>query len=288
MERGKGTPMATYKLRNNIVQNIPNEFKLPMKFDMTMLNMFIGYVFKGNSANITRKSLSIMYKLFRIMDESVYAGQPQLEARFQFIYKALEAKIEKGFENNDVIINYCRTDMYDENNEDIIKSIPHYVKINYEEIKYVNRCGEDRLKYYYILQYKDKMYSVMEKLDSGDFKSFADINSEFSSLCTNFINKARSARTITTQDEFRLSDENFDNNVKDIVENLKNPKKMLRTGIQKLNEILSPAYIGGRTYIYLGTPGKMIACFIEQSMIHHLFNCGNKLVKFITTIMNIL
>lgn len=253
--KGSDTPLATYRTKNNIVQDTPTDFKLPIKFDISMLNMFIGYIFKENASNITRKSLSIMNKLFKLLDNNVYAGEPQLEARIEFINNALDAKLDKGFENNDVIINYCRTDVYDQYNDEIISNIPRYSKINYEEIRFLNKCIEDRLRYYYVLQYKDEMYSTVEKLDSGDYRSFEDINNEFLKLCTDFTNKARSAKTFESHDEFRLSDENFENNIKDIVANLKNPKKMLRTGIQKLNEILSPAFIGGRTYIFMGTPG---------------------------------
>lgn len=219
-----------------------------------MLNMYIGYVFKENASNITRKSLSIVNKLFSIIDIDVYSGEPQMEARINFIRNALDAKLDKGFENREAIINYCRTDIYDRFNEDIINSLPNYSKINYEEIRFINKCTEDRLRYYYVLKYKDDMYNVMERLDSGDYKSFEEINNSFLRMCTGFINKSRSAKTFTTHDEFRLSDDNFDNNLMDIVENLKNPKKMLRTGIQKFNEILSPALIGGRTYIFIGTP----------------------------------
>jgi replicative DNA helicase len=196
-----------------------------------------------------------MKQLFAIIDTSIYVGEPKMEARMTFINKALEARVEKGFENMDIILNYCRSETYDELNEEIIISIPHYKKINYEEIKFINKTVEDRLRYYYVLLYKDRIYSAAERLDSGDFKTFEEINDEFLNLSTTFITQARKARTVASQDEFRLSDENFENNVKDIVERKKNPKRALRTGIQKLNELLSPAYIGGRTYVYLGTPG---------------------------------
>lgn len=240
---------------NNIMQSVSDEFRIPIKFDITMLNMYIGYIFKENAANITRKSLSIVNKLFSVIDNSVYIGEPQMEARIEFIRRALEAKLDKGFENREAIINYCRSDVYDQYNDDIISGLPSYSKINYEEIRFINKCTEDRLRYYYVLLYKDDMYNIMERLDSGDYRTFEEINNNFLKLCTGFINKSRSSKTFTNHDEFRLSDENFENNLMDIAANLKNPKKMIRTGIQKLNEILSPAFIGGRLYIFMGTPG---------------------------------
>lgn len=228
--------------------------KIPIKFDLSMLNMFIGYIFK-KSVQVTRKSLMNMKRLFDIIDESIYENSEQMEARLEFINRALEAKIEKGFENDDIIINYCKSDVYNKENQDIINNIPLYTKINYEEIKYINKCIEDRLQYYYLYYYKDAIYETVERLDSGDYKSFYEINNKLTSICTDLINRVRNSKSVETTDEFSLLDENFENNVMDIVTRLQNPSRVIKTGIQKLNEILSPGYLSSRLYIYLGLPG---------------------------------
>ena len=196
-----------------------------------------------------------MKRLFDIIDESIYENSEQMEARLEFINRALEAKIEKGFENDDIIINYCKSDVYNKENQDIINNIPLYTKINYEEIKYINKCIEDRLQYYYLYYYKDAIYETVERLDSGDYKSFYEINSKLTSICTDLINRVRNSKSVETTDEFSLLDENFENNVMDIVTRLQNPSRVIKTGIQKLNEILSPGYLSSRLYIYLGLPG---------------------------------
>ena len=248
------TKLAIYRTKNNIT-DIPEGVKIPMKFDLSLLNKFIGYIFKENSSNITRKSLSIMNKLFKVIDESAYIGEPQLEARFEFINNALDAKLDRGFEDRDIIINYCRADISTKENNEIIENIDRYTKLNYEEIRFLNDFVSDRLRYYYMKLYIDKFYDCADRLESGEFRSFREINDEFSKLCTDFLTQARRAKTFDSHDEFSLDDENFENCVMDIVSNLKNPNKMLRTGIQKLNEMLSPALLGGRTYIFMGTPG---------------------------------
>ena len=68
------------------------EQKIPIKFDISMLNMFIGYIFK-KSVQITRKSLMNMRKLFGIIDISIYENSDEMFARVEFIRKALEAKL---------------------------------------------------------------------------------------------------------------------------------------------------------------------------------------------------
>ena len=60
---------TTDKKKNHII----NETKIPIKFDISMLNMFIGYIFK-KSIQVTRKSLTNMKRLFDIIDDNVYEG----------------------------------------------------------------------------------------------------------------------------------------------------------------------------------------------------------------------
>ena len=103
-----------------------------------------------------------MKDLFDLIDEGVYEGNESLEARFMFIKKALEAKVVKGFENDEAIISYCKTDVDSTENNEIIKNIPVYTRINYEEIKYINKVIEDRLRYAYRYYYKDALYEWIE------------------------------------------------------------------------------------------------------------------------------
>jgi hypothetical protein len=120
--------------------------KIALKFDITMLNMLIGYLFK-DSRQITRKALTNMKKLFDVIDERAYEGNEKLEARFYFIQRALKGRLELGMENENVMINFCRSDSNDNENGEIIKALPAYKKINYDEIRYINKAIADRLQY---------------------------------------------------------------------------------------------------------------------------------------------
>ncbi len=242
--------------KTNSKNNFVNEnMKIPLKFDISMLNMLIGYLFIKNNSQITRKSLNNLKKLIDITDDASYIGNDAMYERFDFIRKALDARLNKGFENMEMIINYCQSDVDNKINKEIIDNIPLYVKINSDEIEYINRAIEDRLKFYYVYLYKDQIYSTVEKVDSGDFRSLYEINSEMIDVCTKFVNQARKAKSIDDMDTFSLADENFENNIIDIAEKLKNPSSMLYTGIQKLNQMFAPALMAGRLYMFMGLPG---------------------------------
>lgn len=227
--------------------------KIPFKFDIGMLNMFIGYIFK-KSTQINRKSLMNMNTLFLMTDTTIYESNPKALARIHFIKRALDAKVAQGYENEDIIINYCRTDNNDQEIETIIKSLDEYRKINYEEIKFINKSVEERLRYSFILKYKDPLYDVMERLESGDYKSFKDINDELVDVAKRIVVDSRNVSAVSDENTFSLDPTLFDTRVTDIVNELKNPSRILSTGIKALNEILAPGYMARRLYIYLGLP----------------------------------
>ena len=106
-----------------------------------------------------------------------------------------------------------------------------------------------------LYNYKDAIYETIERLDSGDYKSFYEINNKLTGICTDLINRVRQVKTVESGDQYSLTDENFENNIMDLVTKLKNPSRRIITGIKKLNELLSPALMSGRLYIFMGLPG---------------------------------
>lgn len=227
--------------------------KITLKFDITMLNMIIGYLFK-DSRIITRKTLINLRNLFDLLDERSYEVNEKIWSRFNFIKRALKARLDLGMENKDIVVNFCRSDSNDPENEEIINSIPVYTKINYDEIRYINKAIADRLRYCYLFYYKNQIYETIEKLDSGDYDSFQEINDEMLEICKSIIAETRKIKVMDDICTLSLSDEDFDDNIIDIVNSLKDPSKILKTGIKLLNQILAPGFMSKRLYMFMGLP----------------------------------
>lgn len=239
-----------YKFKTNEDEGLQ---KLPFQFNITMLNSFIGYLFK-QSRQITRKSMTNMKRIFDIIDERPFENNAKMAARVQFIRRALQARLVNGMENEDIMINFCRSDNSDPDNEEIIASIERYKKINYEEIKFINNAIQDRLKYAYMLRYAPRIYELADRLESGEYDSFKQINDRFTELCRSLLNETRKASVLEDHDTFSLDDEMFDENLTDMVNRIKDPARILKTGIRGLNQILAPGYLSKRLYIYMGLP----------------------------------
>lgn len=231
-----------------------DEAKVRIYFDRTMLNLFVGYVFT-ESKHITKSNLINLNKLCDIIDLGIYEKNIELYSRIKFIQSVLEAKLKKGLEHYEIIINYCRKDNEPEY-EKIIDEIEEYKNLlNYNEIKFINKAVIDRLKYAYIMYYKDMIQDTFMRLDTNDYKTFQEINDEIKAEISWLMNDIRKTESITSMDTFSLSDEIMDSFIANIIEKEQNPGNLLKTGIKALNTMLCGGFMPGRLYLWLGTSG---------------------------------
>ncbi len=238
--------------------------KFPLKFDITMLNAIIGYSYK-NTSQLNRKCLLNLRNLFDRIDEEIYTGNPKMEARFNFIKKTLEARVVNKFDNMDMVLNYCRPDVEDEYVDEIIDSIGDYTKLNYDEIKFITKAVEDRLKFMYLFTYKEKIYEAVERMDSGDYSSFEEINTELTGICRDVVQKTREVQTQETVNTFALTDDIFETGIEQMVKSLTEDAKILRTGIQHLNTLLSGGYHSKRLYMFMALPANFKSGILLKS-----------------------
>jgi hypothetical protein len=226
--------------------------KLPLKLDIDTLNLIISYVF-SDSKVITRMSLSNIDKLFAKIDERFYETDNKLNARFQFIQRALYAKLQLNMVQPKIILNYCKNDS---KYEDIIENdIKHECgfQLNGNEINYIQGMIADKLAYSYIYSYKDMFYEIFDKIEMGDYDNLKHITKKFKKIAKSFLNDVRKSENMEQSDMvFTLVEDNFKNIINQVVNTLKNPANKLKSGLQKLNEITSGGFESGRVYLFLG------------------------------------
>lgn len=224
---------------------------IAFRMDLGMINNLVGYVVK-QSPSITRKSLTNLRTYFSILDKTIYENNDKLMERIKFIERVLEARLDLYMENRSLIVDHATT--RSEENATIIRNLSRYEKISYDEIRGVNKMVQDRIQYYFVVTYKDKLYNAVERLDSGDFDSYQSISEDIETISKDLINMMRKAKIVSTKSSFSLG-EGFETGVVDIVKALRNPARILKTGIQAWNEILVDGYRSKRLYTYMGLPG---------------------------------
>lgn len=233
-----------------------NDEKISMRWDLSILNNFIGMVFKKNQY-ITVSSLRNLKKLMDRCDYSMYRNKSVIMKRVDFIQKSLIAKLDNKMTDENVIITFCRPDNgnTDPVFEDIITNLPKYKQLNHSEIEFLNKFIEDRLQVGVIVNHIQNMKTIIERVEDGEYSTYADANI----MVENWINayKEASRNIVTTKSKHMISlnDPNIKDRIGDIVQSLGTTSSILITGIQMLNEMLSPGFRPGKLYVFLGLSG---------------------------------
>ena len=234
----------TFNLKNT------EESKYPIKFDITMLNAMIGYIYKETN-QVTKKALLNMSRLFNKVDDELYS---KMYARLLFIRKSLDGILNGGIVNRGLLLSYAKKVNEDPDTEEIIENIERYTRLNYEEIQFISKSVEDRLKFMNIYAFKDKIFETVEKLDRGDYDTLEEINEELVDICKQVVSNHRKLKLLEDTDSFSLDQDTFEDTVSKIIKRITEDKYILRTGIQYQNEILGGGYHGGRLYTYMALP----------------------------------
>jgi hypothetical protein len=93
---------------------------------------------------------------------------------------------------------------------------------------------------------------IILRMDTNQFTSYKSIVGEMKDTCNALMNDIRKSDSITSDSTFSLREEIFDVLVKEVVQDALDPSNVLVTGLKILNEMLSPGYMPGRLYLYLG------------------------------------
>lgn len=257
----KQSKKSVTKIQNNI-HNSDNKIKF--KFPKSILNLFIGYSLYPDTSKVSKMDLSNLYKLLKMTDERSYEFDVSMYARLELAKKILEARIEKGLYSFDAIMSYCNIENDVENNK-LINNINSFTNLTESEIKYITRAVTDRLQYAFILLYKEIILNEFLKIDTGEFTSYKEVVAEVKEQCAQLLNDIRKADAATMKKSFSLKEGIFEELVTSAVSSITDPGTALVTGVQMLNDMLSPGYMPGRLYIWLGISGSFKSLMLLMS-----------------------
>ena len=226
---------------------------MTFKWDIGLLNKLVGMCYKKNQY-ITIFSLRNLQKLMQSSDFSKYVNKSQIIRRVDFIKRTLEAKLDHKFADDSLIINYASEDIDDPIISDIINNIPKYKNISHSEIMYLNKMIEDRLKYGTIRSHAAEIVDIIERIDSGEFSTYAQAYMWVEDWIRRFQADARRIKSEINNGVLRFNDPNIVEKVQDILDKLGSTNSIIISGMQMLNDILSPGYRGGKLYTYAALP----------------------------------
>lgn len=231
--------------------------KLPIKIDLTTLDMTIQFLYKEGSLK-TRKALTNIDKLFKSLDLTIYSEKEiELTNRIWIIQTTLEAYLREGIVQEEIIKNYCKTDSEcDDYKASILDQVTGTKRqINYEESKYLLKQIDERLAFGYTITLKHVIQELFSLIDESDPRSYRVLSDDLYQIANSIINIKRRTNSLGAEQTFSLQEEVFETVLFDSMEKLNNRNRIFITGIRHLNTFLAPGYMSKRLYTYLAFPG---------------------------------
>lgn len=241
------------KVRRKFDPRYENKIPIPMSIDL--FNIILSYV-ASKSDQITRGNLANVRKLWKLMDSRLFEVDYNAEARYKFIKRALDNKLDDYIEDPVVLLNMSRSSKYADVEDEIIEDI-YDIDLKLSEIKYITNFVADKLSYSFFYSYKDDIVDLFLKLESGEYESFKGLKDDMKLKLNSLMSEIRKAESLQDSEQvFALTKDLFETSVTRTVKKLQSPSRSLYTQMQYLNDMLGGnSFESGRFYLFLGLSG---------------------------------
>ena len=205
----------------------------------------------------TFKAVKNINKLFANIDLNKYTKHPDLVSYIWCICYFSKQWLA-GIVSPGLIAEMAKTnEEYDNIKGEIIsKSIADNNIITAPEAKATLDLISAALQGGYIVSIKDEYMDLLDDITIEDPSSIFKIIERLFKISKSLLDIQHSTNMITNKVEFNTTDpSSMKEAICTTLESLSNSSSIFRTGIKRLNTLLSPGYMNGRLYVYLGLPG---------------------------------
>jgi hypothetical protein len=230
--------------------------KVPIDLTFNILDYIILYIFSENTL-ITKKSYIRLKQLFDIVDETPFEQDREMIARIFLIKKLLEGYVTKGINNFQLLADYAKGGQYDEIIDAIYWDVQNGPYMSNDDVHFIDHYVAERLKYSFLLKKKDIIRNMLNKLDTDDFNSLEDFNSEFRVVIEDLYKDMRQADAVSqyAARDFITDNESMDISIEQALINLNRPTNIIKTGIKAFDVLLGGGFQSGRVYVFFGMSG---------------------------------
>lgn len=253
---------------NKVVSNKP----IKVNLDLMTYDILSRYVLQP-AYLVKMEHLVNLRKLISIIDYSTYENDPEKTKRVNFIFKALEARLDNNILDRDIILTYVNgglsftIDFLDYNRLDL----------NKDEVQYIHNLVSEILQYQFIYNKVDDIQDVCTRFKTADFCNRGNIVKEMENLIDDMKSEFRKTKVddSITDMTFSLQNGVFENCITNTYNIITNVSRRLITGMQGFNEMIGGGFESGRVYMLLGTSGVgkslTLLNLIYQMKLHNKF-----------------
>jgi hypothetical protein len=215
----------------------------------------------------TYKSVKNINRLFNNIDMDKYKGNQELESYLWCIQFISKQWLDGIVDINLIVEGAKHSQDYDNIKESIIlTSMSDSDVISAPEAKMIFDLVGEALQYGYITSLKDKYISLLDDIDLNQPGAFRNLVNRLFSISQSLLDIKHNTSLIGNKVTFNTSDlDSVKEAVSETISSLKTNNNIFKTGIRRLNTLLSPGYMNGRVYLYLGVTGSFKSGMLLKS-----------------------
>lgn len=231
--------------------------KIGVFFKKSILRSILKILIMESSTFRNYKPIKNINKLFSHIDLNKYNKNEELMAYIWWILYISKQWLE-GVEDPEIIIEMGKRQAeFDNIKDEVITSCindPH--PISSTEAKFIFDMVTEALQYGYIISAKDIYQALLDEISLTDPLSFHQLANRLFEISRSLVDIKHSTNMVTNKVEFNSSDiSSIKEGIETTIDSLQAKGGTFKTGIKRLNTLLSPGYMNTRIYTFLGLPG---------------------------------
>lgn len=227
-----------------------NYKKISINLDIVALQLFCNFIVSENK-NIHKSNVINLNNLITNLDMSLYQDDNEKLNKLDFIKKGIDARLNYNLNKKNLILMHINGGLLDNESNNNIEEIDN------DEIVWINKIVSDALKFGFIYSDVDILEDLCNKFKSSDYSSKMDILTNFKDVIFEIQNKFRQSDANASSDlYFSLSEDKFDECIREVYNKVTSPSNKLITGFVGFNELLGGGFESKRVYALFGLPSE--------------------------------
>ena len=231
--------------------------KISRFFKKSILRSILKILLMEHAGYRTFKSVKNINRLFANLDMSKYKGNQELEAYIWCICYVSKQWLD-GIANPDIIYEMVRrTSEYNELIDQIMVSCMDNTEIiTAPEAKAIFDLISDTLNGGALLAIRDEYIDLLEDINMDEPGATREVIKRLFLISQSLLDIKHNTNMVSNKVEFNSADmDSVKTAVGMTMEALASSGAVFKTGIRRINTLLSPGYMNGRLYVWLGLPG---------------------------------
>lgn len=224
------------------------DYRINIKFGIDTLDLLCAFV-KSENSYIKNSHIISLRNLIELINMESYLSDGEKLARFSYIRKGIEARLEKGLRQSKFIESYIK-----QGGLDNISFTVNEISTN--EVEYILNMISSILSWAFIDKEVDKTMDICTRFKAADYSDRSAIVEEYIQNISAQNAKFRQLKNQTKSEKvFTLEDEKMESVFSDVYDDATNPNRFLKSGMVGLDEMLGGGFEATREYLLIGLAG---------------------------------